>query len=111
MKKERLRQAYYRLAATYAIVEVVRVIRCVHNREVQVQRDEVLRRHCSVVSAETIIAALMAGASTRFAMKQHTGVAMASALASQKDRTSDRVHERQLYKQVFLKCGHRAISA
>ena len=92
-RKERLRQAYFKLAATYAMVQVRRVVRCLHNREIEAQRHETVRRHCSVVSAETIIAALMAGASARCTVKRTTGVAMMSALAAAACRTSAKVSE------------------
>ena len=69
MEKDKLRQAYFRLAATYAMVEIRRVIRCLHNRNIEAQRDDAVQRYCSVVSAETIIAALMAGASARSAVE------------------------------------------
>ena len=71
MEKDRLRTAYFRLAATYAMVEVRRVIRCLHNRDIEAQRDDAVQRYCSVISAETIIAALMAGASARHTMRKH----------------------------------------
>ena len=88
-KKERLRQAYFRLAATYAMVEVRRVVRCLHNREIRgTAARSSAKRHCSVVSAETVIAALMAGASARYTVKRTTGSAMMSALAAAACRTS-----------------------
>ena len=110
-RKERLRQAYFKLAATYAMVEVRRVVRCLHNREIQAQRHETVRRHCSVVSAETVIAALMAGASARYTVKRTTGSAMMSALAAAACRTSAKASERQLYRSVYTKCGSQIDAA
>ena len=104
MKKDKLRQAYFRLAATYAMVEIRRVVRYLHNREIEAQRDEVVQRHCSVVLAETINAALMAGASARCTIKRNTGVAMRSALAAARCRTAAGASERQLYRAVYAKC-------
>ena len=104
MEKEKLRQAYFRLAATYAMVEIRRVIRCLHNREIEAQRDDAVKRYCNVVSAETIIAALMAGASARHTIKKNTGVAMMSTLAASRCRAAARVFKRQLYKATYTIC-------
>ena len=49
--KQKQRRHYERLAAIYAMVEVRRVIRCVHNRNVENMREEMVQQHWDMYAA------------------------------------------------------------
>ena len=115
--KQAQRVAVGRLAATYAMVHVRHVIRCVHNREVEEMREEMVQQHWDLYahgrvtqewaaqtywkqqSAAHTMQAYILGASTRKRMRLSSAASMVTALRKAMGSAAG-LAERQVYRVI-----------
>ena len=122
--KQARRHDYERLTATFAMVEVRRAIRCVHNRGVEALKKEVIKRHWDLYvagkvsqewaaqpywrqqSAGSRLCSHVVGAAVRKRMRHGAAQAMHTALQFLKGTHAGR-RERSLYRAVAAMIMHK----